>query len=424
MSDLHFNPLQDPSIVKWLIEAPISNWNSVFESSALKSLGSYGADSNYLLFKSSLLAMRKANRNPSAVIINGDFLVHHFEENFKRIFPALSHSSFEKFSEKTIQFIAAEILKTFPNSQIIPSFGNNDSSCGDYKMSPHSEFMKVFAVSWKKAIHVDKKNFSTFETKGYYSTLLHFGATSKIRAIVLNGTYWSPRYSNECGNKRDTPDSDQFSWLENQLKESEERGEKIWLINHIPAGIDLFKTFSEKTSPCESKKIVFMYTESNNAKLLSLIHKYSNSFDLILTGHTHLNDFRLYEGKVNPVPGITIPSISPIYKNNPSFEILSLDPEKFSPDNLYVYHLPLSASSPVWKNEYNYTKAYDLSEISSPSLMKLLDSLESDSKVQDKFSRYFTAEAPSSNLALKDWKAYTCGLANLDSESFSECYCE
>jgi hypothetical protein len=51
ISDLHFDPLADPDIVKKLIEAPVSDWESIFSSSKQAGYARTPNDANYPLIK-------------------------------------------------------------------------------------------------------------------------------------------------------------------------------------------------------------------------------------------------------------------------------------------------------------------------------------------------------------------------------------
>jgi hypothetical protein len=54
ISDAHLDPLADPAIVKQLIAAPLEQWDAIFQSSQEKSFSTYGADTNYRMFYSTL----------------------------------------------------------------------------------------------------------------------------------------------------------------------------------------------------------------------------------------------------------------------------------------------------------------------------------------------------------------------------------
>src|SRR5882757_8150523 len=73
ITDVHLDPLADPAIVKQLIASPVAQWGAIFQSSQQKSLSSYGADTNYRLF-SSTLTEAAAQKPFDYVVFTGDAL--------------------------------------------------------------------------------------------------------------------------------------------------------------------------------------------------------------------------------------------------------------------------------------------------------------------------------------------------------------
>ena len=57
ISDIHFDPFYDPTLLVQLINKEAADWEGVFETSTIKSYGTVGSDSNYNLLKSFLDAL-------------------------------------------------------------------------------------------------------------------------------------------------------------------------------------------------------------------------------------------------------------------------------------------------------------------------------------------------------------------------------
>jgi sphingomyelin phosphodiesterase acid-like 3 len=81
VSDIHFDPLADPAIVKQLIAAPVSQWKEIFTSSAKNGYAHIPADANYPLLQSALSAA-VAQGPFDFVIASGDYLRHGFKSAF------------------------------------------------------------------------------------------------------------------------------------------------------------------------------------------------------------------------------------------------------------------------------------------------------------------------------------------------------
>ena len=428
MSDLHFDPLYDPELVDLLIKSPASDWESIFENSGKKEYPGYGNDSNYVLLKSSLAAMQVAVTRPAVVIIVGDFLPHKFEERFKTLAKDQFSYVFEDFTTKTAQFLAEFIQRRFPNTQIIPVLGNNDSSCGNYMNQPRAKFLNIFAQAWESSVnhHGAAPDFtSVFSAMGHYSAQLKAQeGSSPIRMIVMNGTYGSDRYQNRCGEPKDKPNVEELAWLTDQLEKSKAKGEHVWLINHIPPGIDVAKTIFTSPNPCEKKDFGLMYQESFGQRYLTILNQFSEIITLQISSHTHYADFHLFDSHLN----LSVPSIGPNHLNNPTFEVLSFDSGMRRLQNSTFYNLNLAQAVTTpdqvkWQKEFDFKQNLNMSGLSSTSFAQLLQQIQKDPKVRDQWRLYLSGSAAPPEVLMKNWEAYLCGVDHADTKSFGKCLC-
>ena len=134
LSDIHFDPMADPALVDRLNAAPPEAWAGIFATSADKSLGRYGRDTDWPLFVSALAAMKKAAPRPDFVVMAGDFLAHGFRAAFDRAAKNHSDAAYRAFVLRTMRFVALQLERSFPKTPILPVLGNNDSYCGDYRL--------------------------------------------------------------------------------------------------------------------------------------------------------------------------------------------------------------------------------------------------------------------------------------------------
>jgi hypothetical protein len=102
VSDIHFDPLADPAIVKQLIAAPVSQWQELFARSKQNGYAHAPADANYPLLKSALSAAI-AQGPFDFVIASGDYLRHGFLNAF--IEAGGTSSDFPGFATKTAVFV-------------------------------------------------------------------------------------------------------------------------------------------------------------------------------------------------------------------------------------------------------------------------------------------------------------------------------
>ena len=81
-SDVHFNPFADPSLVPALAASDVSAWKDILASSSLTAYSSYGSDSNYVLFESTLDDMAARAGDVATIIYPGDILSHDFPTDY------------------------------------------------------------------------------------------------------------------------------------------------------------------------------------------------------------------------------------------------------------------------------------------------------------------------------------------------------
>jgi sphingomyelin phosphodiesterase acid-like 3 len=122
ISDIHLDPLADPSIVKQLIAAPVAQWRSILQSSQQKSLSADGSDANYPLFSSTLI--EAARLEPfDYVVFTGDALRHNLSQAF--VAAGGTSSQFPVFAAKTAVFVVRELQQRL-RVPVLAAIGNND----------------------------------------------------------------------------------------------------------------------------------------------------------------------------------------------------------------------------------------------------------------------------------------------------------
>ncbi|HEU4717261.1 MAG TPA: metallophosphoesterase, partial [Bacteroidia bacterium] len=128
LSDVHFDPFYDTSLVQKLVHADVNDWDAIFRSSHQTGFGVYGKDSNFNLMTGAFSAMHNVNADPDFIVITGDFLSHKFQQTYDTLTGTKMQDALprEAFITKTIEFIALELVKEFPHTPVYPVLGNND----------------------------------------------------------------------------------------------------------------------------------------------------------------------------------------------------------------------------------------------------------------------------------------------------------
>jgi sphingomyelin phosphodiesterase acid-like 3 len=288
MSDLHFDPMADPRLVDRLAGAEPEQWREILEESRDTTLGSYGEDTRWALLRSAFRQMAQVLSDPAFVLISGDFLAHDFRGKFDAAASNHSDVAYRIFLHKTMQFIAQQLQATFPAVLIVPALGNTDEECGDYRLQPKGPFLgdtlsvlrAYLGKDGDPGLDEDWKSYGNYSVK-----------VAGIRLLSTNTNFFSIRYRNACGLPGDPdPGRATLSWLEGKLAAAEKAQEHVWLVYHIPPGIDGYATFKRGTCP---GTIIPMWKEAYAEPFLALLRRYADTIVASFAGHTHMDDFRL-----------------------------------------------------------------------------------------------------------------------------------
>lgn len=413
VSDVHFNPFYDPTLMAKLESSPASEWKAIFDSSSVTAFSSYGVDINDPLFRSAMSAMREQLPKPAFVLISGDFLAHSFEKTYQQYATDKSQAAYTAFVAKTIQYVATTFRDAFPHTRIYPTLGNNDSDCGDYAIAPNGAFLKNFQETWSPIVRSSSFD-RRFPTGGYYHA--DVPGLDNVRVISLNTVFFSTSYQNPCG----TPGGGnaalrELAWLDAELMLAKSEGKRVWLLYHIPPGMNVYNTVEDGKCPDLTGQSFWSpnYTEP----FLGITNKHSATIAGSFAGHTHQDEFRLATGDFIHIT----PSITPIFGNNPAFEIVETRSNGVINDYT-AFHLP-NVTLP-WQREYSFDAAYGKRRYDTFALADLEQAIGSDEKTRTQYFTYNSSgNAKTTAEALSLWRGYWCGLTALNEPAFEQCYC-
>ena len=423
ISDMHFNPFCDPSLMKKLTRTDYRHWEQLFESATDTSFGLYGSDTYYRLLKSSLNAMTKQNPKPDMIVITGDFISHDFETDFQKYVGSDNQDSLRSFIRKTTAFAFLMLKKHFPNTIILPVLGNNDDYCGDYHIQPSGPYLKFFAEQTLPLLgRVRHPDFmSTFSKGGYYKALMPWDTTQVF--IGLNTIFFSAKYENTCNpSDKSEPGWEEFDWLKATLADCAAHHKNVWMAYHIPPGIDVYASL-DSLGGCKSTT-TGMWGNDYNDSFLALVTRYSGIIKANFAGHTHMDDFRLIGAGDKAVSFIHIaPAVSPIFGNNPAFQEATWDRQTMQLTNAVTYKFSgiQTYGKNTWDMEYDYNKTYGTTSISAGSLHKVWETIGSDPNTRVSYMKYFFVSDPKK--IPSPWRAYWCGDRYLTIEGFRKCNC-
>jgi hypothetical protein len=411
-SDIHFSPYIDVKLTERLAAAPPERWRAIFASAGPQVIAPYGSDTNYALLESTLDAMKSHVPSPRAVIVTGDFLAHNFRAQFDASVKSHDDDSYHAFVDKTIAFLALEFRAAFPKAQIIPVVGNDDGYCGDYASTPRSFFFLHMAQAFAPSIGATDQGAFTgqFTTGGYYTVQLPAGSA---RAVVLNDVFWSWRYANTCGEKTADPGGDELTWLRTTLASATT---PTWVLAHIPPGIDVYATL--RIAVQADAPIVTMLNPTFNDAFVSLLATPSSRVAMALAGHTHMNSYRVIGAPGHDMTSmLVLPSVSPIFGNNPGFSVLDVDPDTANVLDDHVFVL----DHEHWRREYDFDGAYGVRSINATTLDHLHRGMFADDRLRHRYTRYFDGESGRATIADPSWRAYWCGNVSMTVTEYRAC---
>jgi hypothetical protein len=426
LTDFHFDPFYDPKLFQELVDSPVAEWVRIFDGSQVSGYGQYGKDSNYNLFISALKYAASAAPNAEFILLAGDWLAHGFSDSYYQYAGKRDPQRLREFIDKTITFLTQRIREQFPGIPIYPVLGNEDSYCGDYRLQPKGKFLDRTAEIWKIFFpnNDNQRAFmQTFPTGGYYAAAVP--GTPRHRVMVLNTVLFSADYRNQCGNPRDDPGGDQLRWLASQLKDAADKGDRVWLLYHIPYGIDAYNSVIA-TNGNTVEKVVSLWQPGYTENFLNLLNQYRGTILAMLGGHTHMDYFRLAPddetGRSSAFLLVT-PGISPIFGNNPGLHVLSYDRRAFSLLDYTTHRLDLATGpSAKWRKEYRFSRTYRLFPVNGTTLKTLSRSLKQEVQTRATYLDYYNVGNPAMpQITDQTWPLFWCSIEHLTVAAFQAC---
>ena len=216
LSDLHFDPFRDPGRVAKLAAAPIANWDAILDepnsptqaatlAAEQAACGGKGLDSDYALLVASLKAAKLNAPGLRFITISGDLLVHQFDCRYDATMKATGvKNGYAAFAEKTASYVIHRVEMEFPGVPVYVALGNNDSSCGDYKLDAHDRFFAGTSAAVLAGLHGAgaeelRQAKEDYEAGGYLATRMPM---AHARLLIFDDMYLSRRYTN-CAEKAD-----------------------------------------------------------------------------------------------------------------------------------------------------------------------------------------------------------------------------
>ena len=429
ISDLHFNPFYDGSLFPQLSSQPVENWAGILDKSQPPTFNLMGQDSNYFLIESALDEARRRLPAPDFLLVSGDFLAHNWQISYDRL-AKLSHvvdpEAFRAFTAKAVQFLAAELKRRYPTTPILPVLGNGDSDCGDYAITPDGPFLKMFAAAGRPA----RPGYRPGSVPGVVlpGGALHSEVTPRQESPAdrRQQRLLFHEIRQHLWNKQRGARPDELRWLETALEHAHAAGETVWLFMHIPPGIDSFATDQslQKNGP-----IVTLWHPDSTGRFLQLLERYQRTIQAAFVGHLHMDDFRVIRLNDKPVLfGKVAPAISPVYGNNPGFQVAQYDRQTGAIENYQLDYLtnlstdgkPTAPSAATWAIEYDFRETYGFSALNAQTISQLAESMKSNPSFQQSYMKFYTVSAEP-DITTRTLHVYRCAILSVTPAELEAC---
>jgi len=443
ISDIHFDPFHDPAKARQLVDAPVGQWRKILSDppspnqqkdfAALQdTCHPRRVDTPYALLQSSLKEMQSRQPDAKFITVSGDLISHDFPCMYNNTH-GMEQSKYQAFVLKTLCFVMTELRQSFRGVPVYVALGNNDTTCKDYSLDAGSDFLaqtgRIVAEGLPPSQQQQAR--AMFAKGGYYSVMME-APMHDTKIIVVNDVFLSPEYRTCDGGIDSHAITDELAWLKSEFCQARRLRQNVWVMGHIPPGVDPYETHKEKMDSCGNREHI-MFLSSD--KLADLLIDYADVIRLGVFGHSHMDEMRLLERQINgPLassePRVAIkvvPSISPFNGNNPAFTVAHVDPTSAALQNYEVFEASNQTGIGTrWSREYAYAEKYHKTNFSPLTVKELIAEFEMDRNAKTEASknyvRYYSVGNASSELK-PYWPQYVCAQAYDTDEAFNKCVC-
>jgi hypothetical protein len=433
VTDIHFNPFAVPELAPKLVISGPKEWPAILTSVSGQGFSGRGEDTNQVLLASALGALSAQAANVELIIVSGDLLGHQFQELAMRALgTSTTAEAVRELASKTAVYVADALGAALPGRPVVLALGNNDSACGDYQLEPGGTFLATLRETVRNLAGPDHlgQDFDQTYTAGGYYTMRH-PRLAETTILVVSDVLWSANYQNACGKDGDQAAEAMMDWLAQQLEKARAARRRVWLVHHIPAGIDAYTTLEASPGLSCPAQVASFLQEPFATRFGMLLREYAATIQANFSGHTHQDSYRLViEGGIAVGVEKVAPSISPIFGNNPGFHLFAYDRQTGELTDLATWYLTnleqTSAHVPAeWRREYVFTQAYGQPTYSAAAVAQIQRTLLASDAAGEGVRSTFRRLYPVSHgeLGAEALPAYACSIGNLDLSSYAACYC-
>ncbi|XP_063810636.1 acid sphingomyelinase-like phosphodiesterase 3b isoform X2 [Pseudophryne corroboree] len=323
----------------------------------------------------------------------------------------------EKAVLEIVEWLTNLIMHVFPTTKVYAALGNHDFHPKNQLPTQNNSIYYRISEFWTPWLN--QESIATFQKGAFYSEqLVNTGTVGRV--IILNTNLYYE--SNSITANMEDP-GDQFSWLENQLTAASQKGEKVYIVGHVPPGY------------FEKKREKSWFRENFNKRYVEIIQKHHTVIQGQFFGHHHTDSFRMFYGNSgDPVSSMFIaPGISPWMTtlpgvnngaNNPGIRVFEYDRKSLHVLDMVTYYMNLSyanTESPRWEKEYRLTEAFLVPDGSPQSMHKVLEKITTDHCYLQKYYEYNSVSYDLESCGETCKIDHVCAIREVDFTKYATC---
>jgi sphingomyelin phosphodiesterase acid-like 3 len=244
----------------------------------------------------------------------------------------------------------------------------------------------------------------------------------------VNDLFLSPKYRSCAGKADDSAGAAELVWIRQQLAQARAAGERVWVMGHIPPGIDPYSTLMSFSNVCDGGDPVLFLAED---KLADLMVEYADVVRLGIFAHTHMDEMRVLtregDGAQGGVAIKIVPSISPVDGNEPSFTIARVNAASSVMEDYQVVSTGYEAGIAAgWAQTYDFHPTYDQARFTPAAVEAVIAEFKADrgatGKASQAYLRHYFAGDRAAELRIF-WTQYVCALNNYSAKGYAACVC-
>lgn len=257
---------------------------------------------------------------------------------------------------------------------VFPIQGNHDTwpvNVQDFSAPNINYAINHYAEAWTATNWLSADEATEFAKWGYYSKPFRFSPKGRVIAVNMqtcnNMNWWLLDERKDPGH--------QLEWLEAELAKIDKDGGLAQIIAHIPPNECLHQF---------------------GLRYKSLMERYQHIVRFSSMGHTHDEDINVVKA-INSTQPIGFTFITPSGTSgsnmNPSFAVIDFDEEYMVPVNTHTYILDLNEANalpkgqaPVWREQHDMIKEYNLKDMSPSSMLDLTERIYSDQETASQYA--------------------------------------